>query len=199
MSCGLKAIPASSANSVSEKNLVSVCDHFQVGASDDSNSYQHWSLRKVEGVYVSSLEHDFNTNPCQHWIFIKIKNNILYNIANVRNESRSLDEAFGFDTYVVMRHGVKDLDFTSKSKYYNLGEESVIYKWVLYTQIYFLESSNNQTEQQVRTLIDVLFAVVNTFLASPTSKPSPIVITIPPPPPPSSSSAPSSSTKQKSS
>ncbi|CAB5383607.1 unnamed protein product [Rhizophagus irregularis] len=134
MPCGLKAIPASSANSVSEKNLVSVCNHVQVGASDDSNSYQHWISTNLdnngEGVYVSSLEHDFNTNPCQHWIFIKIKNNILYNIANVRNESRSLDEAFGFDTYVVMRHGVKDLDFTSKSKYYNLGEESVIYKWV---------------------------------------------------------------------
>ncbi|CAB4422130.1 unnamed protein product [Rhizophagus irregularis] len=45
----------------------------------------------------------------------------------------------------------------------------------------------------------IVFAIVNTFLASPTSKPSPIVITIPPPPPPSSSSAPSSSTKQKSS
>ncbi|RGB36580.1 hypothetical protein C1646_757972 [Rhizophagus diaphanus] len=50
-----------------------------------------------EGVYVSSLEHDSNTNPYQHWIFIKIKNNIYY-IANVRNEPRSLDEALGFDT-----------------------------------------------------------------------------------------------------
>ncbi|CAB4433168.1 unnamed protein product [Rhizophagus irregularis] len=81
---------------VSEKNLVSVGDHVQVGISDDYNSYQHWSLRKVEGknnhvyniinigsgtnldnngkgVYVSSLEHDSNTNPYQHWIFIKIK------------------------------------------------------------------------------------------------------------------------------
>ncbi|CAB4488728.1 hypothetical protein RhiirA5_422694 [Rhizophagus irregularis] len=98
---------------VSEKNLVSVGDHVQVGVSDDNNSYQHWSLRKVEGknnhvyniinigsgtnldnngkgVYVSSLEHDSNTNPYQHWIFMKIKNNT-YNIANVRNESRSLD------------------------------------------------------------------------------------------------------------
>jgi hypothetical protein len=92
---------------MSEKNLVSVGDHIQVGASDDTNPYQRWSLRKVEGknnvyniinigsgtnldnngkeVYVSSTEHDSDTNPYQHWIFTKTKNNT-YNIANIRNK-----------------------------------------------------------------------------------------------------------------
>jgi hypothetical protein len=36
-------------------------------------------------VYVSSTEYDSNTNPYQHWIFMRTKNNI-YNIANVRNK-----------------------------------------------------------------------------------------------------------------
>ncbi|UZO17132.1 uncharacterized protein OCT59_008493 [Rhizophagus irregularis] len=108
----LEGITYNIIHSMSEKNLVSVVNNIQVGISNDSNPYQHWSLRKVEGknnvyniinigsrtnldnngkkVYVSSYEHDSNVNPYQHWIFMKIKNNT-YNIANVRNESRSLD------------------------------------------------------------------------------------------------------------
>jgi hypothetical protein len=83
----LEGITYNIIHSVSKENLVSVGDHVQVGASDDSDPYQHWSLRKVEGknnvyniinigsgtnldnngngVYVSSLEHDSNTNPYQ--------------------------------------------------------------------------------------------------------------------------------------
>ncbi|PKK63112.1 hypothetical protein RhiirC2_869903 [Rhizophagus irregularis] len=100
-------------HSISKKYLVSVGDHVQVGASDDSNSYQHWSLRKAEGknydvyniinigtgtnldndgkgVYASSLDHDSITNPYQHWIFIKIKDNT-YNIVNTINEHGNID------------------------------------------------------------------------------------------------------------
>ncbi|PKY17812.1 hypothetical protein RhiirB3_489039 [Rhizophagus irregularis] len=108
----LEGITYNIIHSISEKNLVSVVNNIQIGISNNSNPYQHWSLRKVEGknnvyniinigsrtnldnngkkVYVSSYEHNSNVNPYQHWIFMKIKNNT-YNIANVRNESRSLD------------------------------------------------------------------------------------------------------------
>ncbi|CAB4433271.1 unnamed protein product [Rhizophagus irregularis] len=95
---------------MSENNLVSSGDHVTVAPSDDNNPYQHWSLQKVEGknnVYNiinigSGTNLDNNgkgvyvgvdrgsANPYQHWIFIKIKN-YTYNIANVRNVSRSLD------------------------------------------------------------------------------------------------------------
>uniref|UniRef100_U9URP5 Uncharacterized protein n=1 Tax=Rhizophagus irregularis (strain DAOM 181602 / DAOM 197198 / MUCL 43194) TaxID=747089 RepID=U9URP5_RHIID len=47
-------------HSISKKYLVSVGDHVQVGASDDSNSYQHWSLRKAEGT-GTNLDNDVNT------------------------------------------------------------------------------------------------------------------------------------------
>ncbi|GBC02769.1 hypothetical protein RclHR1_04800009 [Rhizophagus clarus] len=106
----LEGITYNIVHSMSEKNLGSIGEKVQVGTPNETDLYQHWSLRKVgdniynivnvglgrnldnngKGVYVSSPEHDSILNPYQHWTFTKIKN-YTYNIANVRTESRSLD------------------------------------------------------------------------------------------------------------
>ncbi|GBC07879.1 hypothetical protein RclHR1_07750006 [Rhizophagus clarus] len=93
-------------HNMTDTYLISNGDSVQVSESDDSNPYQHWSLRKVkgrnnvyniinigsgtnldnngEGVYVSNIQHNTVSNPYQHWIFTKIKKNT-YNICNTRN------------------------------------------------------------------------------------------------------------------
>ncbi|PKK63113.1 hypothetical protein RhiirC2_789378 [Rhizophagus irregularis] len=89
----LEGITYNIIHSISEKNLVSVVKLVE-GKNNVYNIINIGSRTNLDNngkkVYVSSYEHNSNVNPYQHWIFMKIKNNT-YNIANVRNESRSLD------------------------------------------------------------------------------------------------------------
>lgn len=180
-------------HSISEKNLVSVGERVQVGAPNNSDPNQHWSLRRVEGniynivniglgrnldnngkgAYVSSSKHDSNINQFQHWIFKKIKS-CTYNIANVRMESRSLDSIDSDGERVYIKISDKD------NRYQQWLFEPINYKLITkvidfdlnfdkdklkYKSVNLL-SSNDTIENQANITLDRLFKKEETRLNS---------------------------------
>ncbi|CAB4488721.1 unnamed protein product [Rhizophagus irregularis] len=148
------------------KYLISVGDHVQVGASDDSKPNQHWSLRKAEGknynvyniinigtgtnldndgkgVYASSIEHDSITNPYQHWIFIKIKDNT-YNIVNKINEHGNIDSD-GKIVYIGKS--------SKKNRYQQWLFEPINYKLITKVKDFVLDFKNDKLEHKFVNLL----------------------------------------------